>query len=158
MTHYRSAASQHARRLPATFRASVVAFCLTAIAHPALASGTLPPEPLTAGPFQTFADCLNYLETTHREQATLAMPKPLPTEKGGTHQTLVTTKGVLRGPGEQATYEAEIGFEFRATDTERQAIVTNYTWERYSLTCNGPTFSGSLERGYALPGFEPIRP
>lgn len=85
------------------------------------------------------------------------MPQPVPTEKGGTRQILVTTKGVVRGADEQATYEAEIGYEFRAVDTERQLIVTNYTWERYSLACNVSTFSGSLERGYALPGLEPIR-
>lgn len=145
------------RSVSAALRAAVVAICMASAAHPVLASGSLPPEPLTAGPFSTFAECLTYLETTRREQAGLAMPQPVPTEKGGTRQILVTTKGVVRGADEQATYEAEIGYEFRAVDTERQLIVTNYTWERYSLACNVSTFSGSLERGYALPGLEPIR-
>ncbi len=55
------------------------------------------------------------------------MPAPLPAGSGGTHQTLVTTKGVSRGPDEQATYEAEVGFEYRTINVASQSIVTNYS-------------------------------
>lgn len=85
------------------------------------------------------------------------MQDPLPAENGGTHQTLVTTKGVSRGPDERATYDAEVGYEYRSIDVATQSIVTNYSWERYSLACHGATFTGSLQKGYALPGSEPIR-
>lgn len=137
--------------------AVVAGFCLLLAAHSAFASGTLPPEPVTAGPFSSFAECLIHLETTYRDQTALAMPEPLPTEKGGTRQILVTSSGVSREPGEQATYEAEIGYEYRSIDAASQTIVTNYSWERYSLACHGSTFTGSLQKGYALPGAEAIR-
>lgn len=136
---------------------TIVAACLSLAAGQALASGEFPPETIAAGPFSSFAECLIYLETTHREQAALAMPAPLPTKEGGTRQVLVTTKGVSRGPNEEATYDAEVGYEFRSIDAEHQSIVTNYSWERYSLTCHGSTFSGSLQKGYALPGIEAIK-
>ncbi|WP_267555719.1 hypothetical protein [Rhizobium rhizogenes] len=74
---------------------------------------------------------------------------------GGTRQVLVYTKGVSQDEGEQATYEAEVGYEFRHTDPERRSIITNYTWERYSMACHGAAFDGTLDRGYALPGIAP---
>lgn len=113
---------------------------------------------MTAGPFSNFTQCVDYLETMHREQAALAMPKPAPAKKGGTRQILVNTNGVSRESNEQATYDAEIGYEFRSIDIERRLIVTNYSWERYSLACHGSAFSGSVQKGYALPGLEAIRP
>lgn len=121
----------------------------------ALASGSLPPEPLSAGPFANFAACLAYLETTHQQLSAMAMPAPVANPAGGTRQVLVYTKGVSQDGGEKATYEAEIGYEFRHVDPERHSIITNYTWERYSMTCHGAAFDGTLDRGYALPGIAP---
>ena len=121
----------------------------------ALASGSLPPEPLSAGPFANFVACVAYLETTHRELSAMAMPKPVANPAGGTRQVLVQTKGVFQDGGEQATYEAEVGYEFRHVDPEQHSIITNYTWERYSRACHGAVFDGTLERGYALPGIAP---
>jgi hypothetical protein len=121
----------------------------------ALASGSLPPEPLLAGPFANFVACLAYLESTHREQSAMAMPEPVTNPAGGTQQILVYTKGVSQDEGEQATYEAEVGYEFRHVDPERGSIITNYTWERYSMACHGAAFDGTLDRGYALPGIAP---
>ncbi|WP_168880195.1 hypothetical protein [Rhizobium sp. P28RR-XV] len=121
----------------------------------ALASGSLPPEPLSAGPFANFAACLAYLESTHREQSAMAMPEPVTNPAGGTRQIRVYTNGVSQKEGEQATYEAEVGYEFRHVDAERRSIITNYTWERYSMACHGAVFDGTLDRGYALPGTAP---
>ncbi|KAA1174635.1 hypothetical protein FP026_29755 [Rhizobium tropici] len=142
---------------PALLWTATVGACLLLAAQSAFASGSLPPEPVAAGRFSNFAECLAYLETTQRSQAALAMPEPLPAENGGTRQVLVTTKGVSRGPDEQATYDAEVGYEYRSIDTASQSIVTNYSWERYSLACRGAAFTGSLQKGYALPGSEAIR-
>jgi hypothetical protein len=124
-------------------------------AHPALASGSLPPEPLVAGPFSDFAACLSYLTAMDKEQAALAMPEPVATQEGGTRQTLVLTNGVSQGPGEQALYEAEVDYQNRAVDTRTQSVVTNISWERYSLSCHGTAFSGTMQRGYYLPAVEP---
>ncbi|NTJ61822.1 hypothetical protein G6M50_10980 [Agrobacterium rhizogenes] len=128
----------------------LAAACVFLIARTALASGSLPPEPLVAGPFSSFAECVAYLTEQHREQTALAMPKPVAMQEGGTRQTLVSTKGVLQGPGEQALYEAEINYQNRTVDTPTQSIVTNNSWERYSLSCHGAAFSGTVQRGYAL--------
>lgn len=121
----------------------------------ALASGSLPPEPLSAGPFANFAACVAYLETTHQQLSAMAMPKPVANPAGGTRQVLVSTKGMSQDGGEQATYEAEVGYEFRHVDPERRSVITNYTWERYSMACHGAAFDGTLDRGYALPGIAP---
>ncbi|NTJ65869.1 hypothetical protein G6M50_16390 [Agrobacterium rhizogenes] len=121
----------------------------------ALASGSLPAEPISAGPFANFAACRTYLETTHQQLSAMAMPKPVTNPAGGTRQVLIYTKGVSQYGGEQATYEAEVGYEFRHPDPERRSIITNYTWERYSMSCHGAAFDGTLERGYALPGIAP---
>ncbi|WP_068398042.1 hypothetical protein [Rhizobium sp. AC27/96] len=121
----------------------------------ALASGSLPAEPISAGPFANFAACVAYLEATHQQLSAMAMPTPVANPAGGTRQVLVYTKGVLQDGGEQATYEAEVGYEFRHTDPERHSIITNYTWERYSMACHGAAFDGMLDRGYALPGIAP---
>jgi len=131
-----------------------LAACVCLVARAALASGSLPPEPLTAGPFPSFAACLTYLTEKHREQTALAMPKPVATQQGGTRQTLVSTKGVSRGPGEQALYEAEVNYQNRTVDAPTQSIVTNNSWERYSLSCHGAAFSGTVQRGYALSAVE----
>ncbi len=128
----------------------LAAACVFLIARTALASGSLPPEPLVAGPFSTFAACLAYLTEKHQEQTALAMPKPVAMQAGGTRQTLVSTKGVSQGPGEQAVYEAEINYQNRTVDAPTQSIVTNNSWERYSLSCHGAAFSGTVQRGYTL--------
>ncbi|SCB34227.1 hypothetical protein [Rhizobium multihospitium] len=133
----------------------LVAACVFLIARTALASGSLPPEPLVAGPFSTFAACLAYLTEKHQEQTALAMPKPVAMQAGGTRQTLVSTKGVSQGPGEQAVYEAEVDYQNRAMDVQTQRIVTNISWERYSLSCQGAAFNGTILRGYYLPAMEP---
>jgi hypothetical protein len=124
----------------------------------AFASGSLPPLPITAGPFPNFAGCLKYIEATYRRQAAMAMPKPLKSPHGGSHQTILSTKGVVRGVGEQATYDSEIGHVNRAVDIKFHLIVTSYDWERYTLNCQGAVFSGSREGGYASQGTEPIPP
>ncbi len=121
----------------------------------ALASGSLPAEPISAGPFANFAACRTYLETTHQQLSAMAMPKPVTNPAGGTRQVLVYTKGVSQDGGEQAAYEAEVGYEFRHVDPERHSIITDYTWERYSMACHGAAFDGTLDRGYALPRIEP---
>jgi hypothetical protein len=125
---------------------------------PAFASGLLPSVPITAGPFPNFVGCLNYVEATYRRQAAMAMPKPLRSPHGGTHQTILSTKGVVRGVGEQATYNAEIGHVNRAIDINFRLIVTSYDWERYTLSCQGAVFTGSQQNGYASQGTEPIPP
>ena len=132
----------------------LAAACLFLIARTALASGSLPPEPLVAGPFSSFAACLTYLTEKHREQMALVMPEPVAMQKGGTHQTLVSTKGVSQGPGEQAIYEAEVNYQNRTVDEPTRSIVTNNSWERYSLSCHGAAFSGTVQRGYALSAVE----
>ncbi|MCB8877983.1 hypothetical protein [Acidisoma silvae] len=114
--------------------------------------------PLTAGPFPNFAGCLGYLDATYKEQAAMAMPKPIVTRQGDTHQTILSTKGVDRGPGQQAVYEAEIGHVNRAIDTQFHQIVTSYDWQRFTLKCQGPVFSGSQQDGYDLQGIEQIPP
>lgn len=157
MSAFRPCARRNGSPAPVTLRTTIAGACFLLAAQSAFASGSLPPEPVMAGPFSNFAECLAYLETTHRSQAALAMPDPLPAENGGTHQTLVTTKGVSHGPNDQATYDAEVGYEYRSIDVASQSIVTNYSWERYSLACHGAAFTGSLQKGYALPGFEAIR-
>jgi hypothetical protein len=124
----------------------------------AFASGSLPPLPITAGPFRNFAECLNYVESTYRRQAAMAMPKPLKSPHGGSHQTILSTKGVVRGVGEQATYDSEIGHVNRAVDIEFRLIITSYDWERYTLSCQGAVFTGSQQNGYASQGTEPIPP
>lgn len=133
----------------------IAAACVFLIANAALASGSLPPEPLAAGPFSTFAACLAYLMEKHREQTALAMPKPVIMQEGGAHQTLVSTKGVSQDSGERAVYEAEIDYQNRAMDVQTQRIVTNISWERYSLSCQGAAFRGTVQRGYYLPALEP---
>lgn len=157
MNTFRPYAQRDGYLAPAPLWTAMAGVCLLLAPQSAFASASLPPEPVVAGPFSNFAECLTHLETTQRSQAVLAMPEPLPAESGGTHQTLVTTKGVSRGPGEQATYDAEVGYEYRSIDTATQSIVTNYSWERYSLACRGAAFTGSLQKGYALPGSEAIR-
>lgn len=142
------------RRRPAAMLGTALAGILLATGA-ALASGSLAPEPLSAGPFANFAACRTYLETTHQQLSAMAMPKPITNPAGGTRQVLVYTKGVSQDGGEQATYEAEVGYEFRHLDPERRSIITNYTWERYSMACHGAAFDGTLERGYALPGIAP---
>lgn len=142
------------RRRPAAILGTALTGIFLAI-DAALASGSLPPEPLSAGPFANFAACLAYLETTHQQLSAMAMPAPIANPAGGTRQVLVYTKGVSQDGGEQATYEAEIGYEFRHVDPERRSIITNYTWERYSMACHGAAFDGTLNRGYALPGIAP---
>jgi hypothetical protein len=122
----------------------------------ACASGSLPPISVAAGPFKTFAACLDYLESTYRQHTAMAMPEPVKNPQGGTYQTILTTQGVVRGVGQQATYEAEIGHVNRAIDTQFHQIVTSYDWLRYSLTCHGAVFSGSQQNGYALQGIEPM--
>jgi hypothetical protein len=124
----------------------------------AFASGLLPPVPITAGPFRNFAECLNYLESTSRRQAAMAMPRPLKSRDGGTHQTILSSTGVVRGAGEQATYNSELGHVNRAIDVKFHSIVTSYDWERYTLTCQSAVFSGSQQSGYASQGIEVIAP
>ncbi|WFU05743.1 hypothetical protein QA648_21475 (plasmid) [Rhizobium sp. CB3171] len=131
-------------------------FCiLSAFAGPTLASGSLPPEPFVAGPFPSFAACLAYLTAIHKQQTALAMPEPVATQEGGTRQTLVSTKDVSQGPGEQASYEAEVDYQSRAVDTRTRSVVTTISWERYSLSCQGAAFGGTVQRGYYLPAIEP---
>ncbi len=49
----------------------------------ALASGSLPAEPISAGPFANFAACVTYLEATHQQLSAMAMPAPVQTLLAG---------------------------------------------------------------------------
>lgn len=130
--------------------------CLFFSADACLASGSLPPAPFTAGPFQSFTACLDYLEALHQDQTRLAMEAPVKLPKGEIQQILLSTQGISRGAGEQASYDAELGFQIRTADQNQQFIVTEYSWERYSLSCRGAVFKGTVQDGYDLPGTEPI--
>jgi hypothetical protein len=156
-SHYRSPSRAVARKSPLRLSSQLLTVTWVFLqSHMAFASGSLPPMPLAAGPFKTFAACLDYLESTYRQHTAMAMPEPLKSPQGDTHQTILTTKGVVRGVGQQATYEAEIGHVNRRIDTQFHQIVTSYDWLRYSLTCHGAVFSGSQQNGYALQGLEPM--
>ena len=124
----------------------------------AFASGSLPPVPITADPFRNFAECLNYLESTSRREASMAMPRRVKSLDGGAHQTILSSAGVVRGTAEQTTYNSEIGHVNRAIDVRFHSIVTSYDWERYTLTRQSAVLSGVRQSSYASQGIEVIPP
>jgi hypothetical protein len=119
---------------------------------PAWASGQLPPVTLPPRTFASFDACVAELEAQAKEHKGQATPV-IPMDDGGTRQTIVQTKGVIRQGNRQAIYDAEVGFIGR-TDLRKDIITAQYSWIRYHYACAGAVMTGTSEQGYDMSSIE----
>lgn len=128
---------------------------MIAVTMPALASGQLPPTPIPPRSFTNFAECTAFLEKVYKNDFSRADPEPV-LRKGGTAQTLISSKGPVIKDESHATYQVEEGWQFRRRDEPGHRIITSYSYEATRMQCDGGQLTDEKVNGYAMQGMEPL--
>lgn len=135
---------------------SIFALLIALTTESAWASGRLPPEPLPARAFADFAACLGHLrERAAQDQASTRVP-PIEAADGSTRRKVAHTPGVRITAPEVAEYDVRTGFEERVPDRKAGFLVTHFSYEETRLSCSGAVLTGTLTKGFTLPGYETL--